>query len=104
MHSSNKLVHLFFALFCASSTTILAMSEAIACCTFLFFIFDTPNLNIFGILSIVLFIISLPISDPKSFVPRSIPLFAKVEPSHFPDCCALSIFLLCFIFLKAGAA
>ena len=66
------------------------MSEVIAFLTFLFFILETPNLKMLGILSIVLFIIFFPNSEPKDFVPSSIPVFARFEASPFPDGFTLS--------------
>ena len=97
-------MYLFFALFCASSTTISAISELNAFLTFLFFIFDTPNLKMFGMLSIPLFINFFPNSESIAFDPRSSPVLIRFEPSPFPDCFYLSNFLLAFIFLNAGAA
>ena len=43
-----------------------------------------------GILSIVLFIIFFQNSEPKDFVPSSIPVFARFEASPFPDGFTLS--------------
>ena len=78
-------MYLFFALFCASSTTISAISELNAFFTFLFFIFETPNLNMLGMLSIPLFINFFPNSEPKAFDPRSNPALIRFEPSPFPN-------------------
>ena len=69
---------------------MLAISEVIAFLTFLFFVLETPNLKIFGILSIRLFINFFPNSDPKAFDPRSNPAFTRLEPSPCPDWFTLS--------------
>ena len=83
-------MYLFLVLFCVSSTTISAISELNIFLTFLFFIFDTPNLKIFGMLSILFFIIFFPNSDPITFDPRSNPALIRFDPSHFPDWFTLS--------------
>ena len=83
-------MYLFLALFCVSSTTISAISEFNIFLTFLIFIFDTPNLKISGILSIPLFIIFFPNSDPIAFDPRSNPALIRFDPSPFPDWFTLS--------------
>ena len=58
----------------------------------------------FGILSIPLFISFLPISDPKTLDPRLRPIFAKSDPSPFPDCCLAAAFHFCLIFLNPSRA
>ena len=93
---------MFFALFCASSTTISAISDFSAFYTFLFFIFEAPNLNMFGTLSMPLFINFLPNSELKGFDPSSRPTFARLDARPLPDCRAF--FRLAFIFLNAGGA
>ena len=95
----NKESYLFFVLFCSSSTTMSAISDF---CTFLFLIFDAPNLNIFGILSMLLFINFLQNSEPKAFDPSSRPTFARLDARPLTDC--LVFFHLALIFLSAGAA
>ena len=77
--------YLFFALL----TTILAISDFIALLTFLFFIFETPNLNMFGMLSIPLFINLLPKSEPIAFDTSSNPAFARFDASSLPSCTLL---------------
>ena len=90
-------IHLFYSnLFCASSTFISAVSEVIAFLTFLFFIFDTPNLKMLGMLSIPLFINFFPNSEPIAFDPRSNPALIRFEPSPFPDFDFLIFFSLLF--------
>ena len=78
------LLYFFLALPCALLTTKSAISEFSAFFTFLFLIFEAPNLNIFGILSMPLFISFLPDSEPNAFAPRSNPAFTKFEPSPIP--------------------
>ena len=80
------LSYIFLTLFCASLTTRSVISEFSARFTVLFFIFDAPNLKMFGMLSISLFISFLPMSDPKAFDPRSKPAFTRLDPSPLPDC------------------
>ena len=55
-------------------------------CSFNFFIFyfETPKLNMFGMLSIPLFISLLPNSDPIAFEHSSSPTFAKFEANPLP--------------------
>ena len=98
----NKESYLFFALFFSSSTTMSAISDFSALCTFLFFIFDAPNLNIFGLLSMPLFINFLQNSEPKAFDPSSRPTFARLDARPLTYC--LVFFHLALIFLSAGAA
>ena len=69
---------------------MLAISEVIAFLTFLFFILETPNLEMLGILSIPLFIYFFPNSEPKAVDPRSNPAFTRLEPSPCPDWFTLS--------------
>ena len=57
----------------------------------------------FGIVSIPLFISFLLISDPKTLGPILRPIFAKSDPSPFPDCLAAS-FRFFLIFLNASLA
>ena len=98
-------MYLFCTLFCASSITISVISKLNAFWTFLFFIFDTPNSKILGILSIPLFINFFPNLELKAFVPRSKPALTRFDPSPFPNYANFaSILLLAFIFLNAGAA
>ena len=75
-----------------------ATSESSALFKFLF-IFETPYLNISGMLSMPLFISLFPIEEFRALEPISIPSFARFPPSPFPDC--LHFFL---IFFKAGPA
>ena len=72
-------------LFCASSTTIFAISKLSALLTFLFLIFETPYLNMFGMLSIPLFISFLPTEEFIAFDPSWKPNFAKFSSSPLPD-------------------
>ena len=67
-----------------------AISDSSAFFMFLFFIFDLPDLSMFGILSIPLLIIFLPISDPIAFEPKLIPAFKKFCPIPLPICGELS--------------
>ena len=60
------------------------MSDCMARLTFLFFIFEAPNLKMFGMLSMPLFINLLPNSEPKAFDPSSNPAFARFEASPLP--------------------
>ena len=62
------------------------MSDLIAPLTFWFLILEAPNLNMFGILSIPLFIIFYPNSEPKAFDPGSSPVFARFGDNPLPDC------------------
>ena len=57
----------------------------------------------FGIVSIPLFISFLLISDPKTLGPILRCIFAKSDPSPFPDCLAAS-FRFFLIFLNASLA
>ena len=75
------LSYFFLALLCASLTARSAISEFSALFIVLFFIFDAPNLKMFGILSIPLFIIFLPISDPNTFEPSFKPVLKNSDPS-----------------------
>ena len=59
-------------------------------------------MNMFGILSIPLLIIFLPISEPKALDPSSILALARSEAIPLPICACF--FRLAFIFLNAGAA
>ena len=68
---------------------MLAISDFIALLTFLFFIFETPNLNMFGMLSIPLFINLLPESELTVFDPSSNPAFARFDASPLPSCTLL---------------
>ena len=83
----------------------MTISELNVFFTFLFFIFDTPNLKMFGMLSIPLFVNFFPNSLPIAFDARSNPALIRFDPSPFTDYAAfLSAFLLAFILLNAGAA
>lgn len=86
--------------FCACCTTKSAISDSNALFTLLFFIFEAPNLNIFGMLSIPLFISFWPNCEPIAFNPSSNRVFAILAKIPFPDW----DFRLAFVFLKAGAA
>ena len=61
------------------------MSDFIALLTFLFFIFEAPNLNMFGMLSIPLFTL-LPKSELIAFDPNINPTLARFEANPLPPC------------------
>ena len=75
-----------------------ATSESSALLKFLFFIFETPYLNIFGMLLMPLFISLFPIEEFKALDRISFPSFARYFPIPCPDCLRFSP-----IFYKAGA-
>ena len=85
---------MFPTLLSASSTTISATSESNALFKFLFCYFETPYLNIFGMLSIPLFISRLPKDELRALEPISKPSFARFSPAPFPDCLLLLLFLI----------
>ena len=62
------------------------MSDFIALLAFLFFIFEAPNLNMFGMLSIPLFINLLPKSELIAFDPNINPALARFEANPLPPC------------------
>ena len=64
---------------------MLATTEFSALFKFLFFIFETPYLNIFGMLSTPLFISLFSREEFMAFDPISKPDFAKFSPIPFPD-------------------
>ena len=70
-----------------------ATSESSALFKFLF-IFETPYLNISGMLSMPLFISLFPIEEFRALEPISIPSFARFPPSPFPDCLHFFLFFL----------
>ena len=78
------LPYIFLALFTASSTTKSAISDSRAFFILWFFTFDLLNLNIFGMLSIPLLIIFLPMSEPIALEPKLSPVLSRSEPIPLP--------------------